>query len=159
MAQLSIIRRAWGVSGLLGSAFGVAGWQDDARAWAQWAKMNPELAGALMGAGGIMLATWLVWEIGAVVKRHRAAHAPVERSPSVQINLEPGATYQDFRGTFDEFHVHLDGRGEIVSSIPVVIHHQGGEEAAAVKESFETTLIGPDGEVKAVRRSDDERPK
>ena len=60
--MVGIVRRAYGVLGLCGGAFGVAGWQDDARTWAEWAAVNPELAGALMGAGGVMFATWVVWE-------------------------------------------------------------------------------------------------
>ena len=59
---MGIVRRAFGVLGLAGGAFGVVGWQDDAQTWARWAEMNPELAGALMGAGGVMFATWVVWE-------------------------------------------------------------------------------------------------
>ena len=63
--MVGIIRRAYGILGLGGGAFGIAGWQEDAQTWAEWAKVNPELAGALMGAGGIMVATWIVWEIVA----------------------------------------------------------------------------------------------
>ena len=47
--MVGIVRRTYGVLGLVGGAFGVAGWQDDAQTWAKWAEMNPELAGALMG--------------------------------------------------------------------------------------------------------------
>ena len=51
------IRRAYGVLGLGGGAFGIAGWQEDARAWMEWAQVNPVLAGVLMGAGGVMVVT------------------------------------------------------------------------------------------------------
>ena len=44
-----------------------------------------------------------------------------ERPPSVQINLAPGATYNDFRGANGEFHVHLDGKAEVISPAPVRI--------------------------------------
>ena len=60
---MGTVRRIYGALGFVGGAFGAAGWQDDAQVWAMWAEMNPELAGALMGAGGVMFATWVIWEV------------------------------------------------------------------------------------------------
>lgn len=96
--MLGIISRAYGVLGLGSSALGIAGWQDDARAWAKWAEMNPELAGALMGAGGIMVITWLVWEIMAWRKRgRRAKSAPAEAQPVINqtFNFSAGTAPDD----------------------------------------------------------------
>ena len=67
--------RAYGIFGLATGIFGVAGWQDDARTWAAWARMNPELAGVFVGAGGVMFLTYLVWEIRRLLQRRHAATA------------------------------------------------------------------------------------
>ncbi len=44
-----------------------------------------------------------------------------ESPPQVQINLAPGATYQDFRAPGGVFHIHIDGGAEVVSPTPVRI--------------------------------------
>lgn len=60
-----------------------------------------------------------------------------KRQPQVQINLSPGATYNDFRGAKGEFHVHLDGKAEIVSPTPIRI---AGIGTSAVGGSATPTL-------------------
>ena len=64
--------RAYGALGAGGTIFGVAGWGDDARAWARWAEMNPGEAGILIGAGGVMFITYLVWEVTGVLRRWKS---------------------------------------------------------------------------------------
>ena len=48
-----------------------------------------------------------------------------KRQPTVQINLAPGSTYNDVRGAKGEFHVHLDGKAEVISSKPIRIAEVG----------------------------------
>ena len=56
--------------------------------------MTPELAGVLVGAGGVMVATWLVWEVVAFRKRDVKAVESQKEIPTinnvnnVNINLD-----------------------------------------------------------------------
>ena len=84
--MLGIFGRAYGAFGFGTGILDIAGWQDDARAWAGWAEVNPELAGALMGAGGVMVATWIVWEIMMFRRRIAARKATQADAPQPSIN-------------------------------------------------------------------------
>ena len=96
--MVGIIRRAYGVLGLGGAAFGVAGWQDDAKTWAEWAEVNPELAGALMGGGGVMFATWIVWEAVMLWRRGKPLQSDQPMTqPAINqtFNFDAGADVGD----------------------------------------------------------------
>ena len=61
--------------------------------------MNPVLAGALMGAGGVMFATWLVWEgiaLGRWMGRRRAESALARAQPATEDDeVDEGAVARD----------------------------------------------------------------
>ena len=61
--------------------------------------MNPELAGALMGAGGVMFATWLVWEATGLWRRlgRRAESTPAKAQPVINqtFNFSAGTAPDD----------------------------------------------------------------
>ena len=64
--------------------------------------------------------------------------------PAVQINMAEGASYQDFRGATGEFHVHLDGKAEVISAIPVEINEVGVEDQIGIADSIGVKLIKGD---------------
>ena len=149
--MVGIIRRAYASVGAVGGAFGIAGWQDDARIWAKWAEMNPELAGALMGAGGIMVATWLVWEIAAFRARKQRKVAPAIGSDERGAVIVHGGIHVRnvyFNSRDGKHHAEIEGKGEIVSPAPVLL---------------ETHLRAIGGGSATLKRppaaSDDERPE
>lgn len=83
--------RLYGTLGFCGVVFGIAGWGGDARTWAEWAGMNPGEAGILIGAGGVMIITYLVWEIHGIINRRKGS-AKHGKPPS-PIAVSDHATY------------------------------------------------------------------
>jgi len=71
MVWAAVLGRLYGVAGVGATAFGIAGWKDDARGWLEWAAINPFLAGILTGAGGVMVVTYLAWEGFNIHRRMR----------------------------------------------------------------------------------------
>lgn len=51
--------------------------------------------------------------------------AALEARSPMQIIMQPGATYNDYRGADGKHHLHFDGQGEIVSSEPVPVRVDG----------------------------------
>ena len=51
--------------------------------------------------------------------------AALEAQPASQIIVQPGATYNNFRGDNGEFHVHLDGKAEVISTKPLPVRIAG----------------------------------
>ena len=84
MAWTGIIHRAYGALGVFNTAFGIAGWEGDAEIWSGWAEMNPELAGVLVGAGGMMVLHWIVWEVSNFRKRVKTLEGEQVTTPPVQ---------------------------------------------------------------------------
>lgn len=89
MVKTGIFRRASGGVGFFSGVFGAAGWKDDAEAWLGWAAVNPELAGAFVGGGTVMVVTWIVLEIAAWRNRKTAKSSPASpmATQSVTINV------------------------------------------------------------------------
>ena len=112
-----VVGRAYGVLGLRTSAFGVAGWREDARAWMECTDVHPGEVGILIGAGGAMVATYLVRECLNIIMRLRfgRTNAPVGDSPT-QIIVH--GEYRDFRGAHGEWHFKSDGPVEVVAPEP-----------------------------------------
>lgn len=97
MALYHIFGRAYGVAGLATGIFGVAGWREDAHTWAAWAEMNPELAGVFVGAGGVMFATYLIWEICRFLQHRRGRRrAATGAAPTAVCYLTAGAIIDRF---------------------------------------------------------------
>ena len=127
MVGAGIIGRAYGVLGLGTSAFGVAGWREDALFWVEWAKLNPGEAGILIGAGIAMVATYLIWEVTNFIKWMRRSRPQGEMTgPTTQITVH--GNYQDFRGATGEWHFRSDGPVEVVAPDPVPVRFYGGGE-------------------------------
>lgn len=57
--------------------------------------------------------------------------AKTVRMKGARRSLRRGATYQDLRGAPGEFHVHLDGKAEVVSRDPIDIELWLHAEATA----------------------------
>lgn len=88
MGLPSTLRRIYAGLGVVGGVFGVASWEDDARAWMEWANVNPVLAGAFMGAGAIIVLHWVVWETADFRKRRRnrsAAGLPLDAASAARV--------------------------------------------------------------------------
>ena len=122
MAWANVIGRMYGLFGLGSSALGFAGWREDARVLSEWAKLNPGEAGILIGAGGVMVATYLVWETVNVVKWLR-------RGSAGQSQPHSGAFVQNFHGNVGTvivdhggvYRAPIEGSGELVSTEPIRI--------------------------------------
>ena len=100
--------------------------------------MNPTLAGALMGAGGVMFATYIAWEIVGIVKRRRSSQGDAgtvvhgDQSPTnIQGDLNIGVVHYYEAG--GKYRAVIDGRGEIVSSTPIRISASAGVPTALVR--------------------------
>ena len=185
--MVGIIRRAYGVLGLGGGAFGIAGWQDDARTWAEWAVVNPELAGALMGAGGVMAATWIVWEIVTLRRRIASREAAQVSAPQSAINqtfnfnagADPvefarrlrdameGETVHGLRETIRRFPQEPLGDGHTYAKLPNgtnIVTMADGKIRLALPVRLPAAALRAEGGGSATLKrppatSDDERPK
>ena len=65
----------------------------------------------------LALYRWLTW----YKVRKRIAALEAKPNESTQVILQPGATYNDFRGASGEWHLKADGQVEVISArrIPV----------------------------------------
>lgn len=115
--MLGIVRRVYAGAGLGGGVFGIAGWEHDARTWLEWAAVNPVLAGALMGGGGAMVATWIVWEIVAFMQRRNSPRT----TNGITIHGGLSIVNNYYSAADRKHHAVVEGRGEIVSSTPVEV--------------------------------------
>ena len=90
MPGSGFFRRASGVVGFFFGVFGMAGWQDHAQAWAEWATMNPQLSGVLVGAGATLFLVWLVLEVRAfLLRRKSSSHPATSQRPDIRLLERP----------------------------------------------------------------------
>ncbi|MYA88954.1 MAG: hypothetical protein F4X97_10990 [Boseongicola sp. SB0662_bin_57] len=67
---------------------------------------------------------------------------------AVHVTLEPGSTYNDFRGAHGEFHIHLNDGTKVVSPIPIEVHHH---ERIGVSDSWEVEVRRADDTIEKCR--------
>ena len=81
----------------------------------------------LVGCLVIAMLGWTGW----VGWRYRAMKKDIENlknnqtAATTHIILESGSTYNDFKGANGEFHVHLSGKAEIISTKPLPLRIKG----------------------------------
>ena len=88
----------------------------------------------------------------AEIETLRAENESLRSRQHVTINLAPGATYNEIKNDGGEVHLHFDGKGEIVSFVPVQL---GTHAIGAPTISVSATKV----KATPPAASDDERPQ
>ena len=158
---IGIGRRISGAAGLAGGVLGMGGWRDDAQAWADWAVMNPQVAGVLVGAGSAMFVTWVVLEVLAFLNRNRknaSAQKPTIQQTFVfnagptdretERNFRDAAqseTLSSLQDTIDRMAMKRLGEEHMYSTLPEgtnIVKHKDGKVTLALPVMLSANMSG-----------------
>lgn len=78
------------------------------------------LAGCL-GVAVLGFTGWFGWRYREMKRRVSMLETKVDeaKSSQIQVTFEPGAVYNNFKGAGGQYHLHFDGKGQIISPKPV----------------------------------------